>query len=320
VKRKLRNGVNAFLAALIGLFFRLLSLVPRRWMAAAAKPLGDLWRTVDRRHRGIATKNVSLAYRLPEDDPFVRSTVKQCFRHLATVALELGSLYRINENNLDDHVVMHGVEHLKEASAQGKGVLFLTGHYGNWEIMALAAGACLGVPLHITARPLDFVPLDIWLARMRERTGNTLVDKNRAAAKIAALLRKNGNVAIMLDQNASWYDGVYIPFFGRVACTNKGMALFALRTGAAVVPAFSRRRPDGRYDVEIHPPLYVERTGDLKADVVRETERFTRVIEEEVRKDPSQWMWVHRRWRIKGIPEHVRRRMDLPPGFVETEI
>ena len=288
----------------------LLAPVPRRMMNRAAVPLAAVWYHVDRHHRDIAADNLKMAYggEIGEDGDVYRQ-VKANFTQLVTVALELPSLLRLSKANLDSYVRFSGTHHVESALGRGKGVLFLTAHLGNWELMALATSLRFNFRCHLLARPLDFAPLDQVLKEIRVSTGNTVVDKIRSARLVGKVLEQNGILAILLDQNASWYDGVYVPFFGRTACTNRGFALFALRYDPIVLPIFNVRQRDGRYHVLFDEPVNLIRSGDLNRDMVENTAQFNRIIEKHIRMAPDNWLWVHRRWRMKEIPERAKDKM-----------
>ena len=148
--------------------------------------------------------------------------VKANFVQLVRMVLETPSLLKLSKCNLEDYVVFSGGENLKAALARGKGVLFLTAHLGNWELMALAVSLKYDMPSNILVRPLDSRPLDRVMTEIRSRTGNRVLDKDKSAGVVSQLLSENQVIGILLDQNASWFEGVYVPFFNQVACTNKG--------------------------------------------------------------------------------------------------
>ena len=285
------------------------SYIPRRMLTLAAYPVGIIWYILDGRHRRIAFDNMRNAFRDELSTPELRGLVKANFIQLSRVALELPSLLRLDARNVDRYVEFSGEVHLKAALSKGKGVLFFTAHLGNWELMALATPLNFDFPVHVMARPLDHKPMDAVLTEIRTRTGNVVIDKDNSAGLLRRLLRQNQIIGILLDQNASWYEGVYVPFFGRIACTNKGMAMLALRYGATVVPAFNIRQKDGRYKVMFDPPVELIRTGDITRDIVENTRLFNDIIEKYIRMAPENWLWVHRRWRIKDIPESARKKV-----------
>ncbi len=178
---------------------------------------------------------------------------------------------------------------------QGRGVLFFTGHFGYWEIHALAHALRFD-PNSVLARPLDNPILDAMLEAIRTRTGNTVIQRRGAVRRILRTLASGRGVAILIDQHLHEADAVYVGFFQRPAATTSALAALALRTGAPVVPVFALPLPHGRYRLiyehPVEPPL-----GDTP-DAIREyTQRCTDVLEMYVRRHPELWLWMHRRWR-----------------------
>lgn len=287
----------------------LLAPVPRRLMNRIAILLGIFWYHVDKHHRGIAIDNMSRAYGDEMGGAEVQKRVRATFLQLTTAALEIPSLLRLNRENLDAYVRFSGTRHLQDALSGGKGLLFLTAHLGHWELMGLATSLKFAIRTNVLVRPLDFAPMDKVLNEIRGRTGNTVVDKIRSVRVIGRVLERGGILTILLDQNASWYDGVYVPFFGRTACTNRGFALFALRYDPVVLPIFNIRQTDGRYNIIFDRPVPLIRTGDINRDIVQNTAHFNRIIEKHIRMAPDNWLWLHRRWRLKEIPERARAKM-----------
>jgi len=294
---------------LIKILVRFLSPVPRRLMNRLAIPLGNVWYHIDKNHRAIALDNMAKALEGEIDPALLPKKVKSTFIQLTTAALELPSLLKLKKDNLDTYVTFSGSHHLKTALSEGRGVLFLTAHLGNWELMSLATTLKFNFICHLLVRPLDFMPMDKILTEIRCRTGNKVLDKIRSARTIRKILRNNEILAILLDQNASWYDGVHVPFFGRTACTNKGFALFALRYHPAVLPIFNIRQADGRYKIIFDAPVTLQRTGNIERDIAQNTSLFNRIIEKHIRMAPDNWLWVHRRWRLKDIPDRAKQKM-----------
>ncbi|MDP2646171.1 MAG: lysophospholipid acyltransferase family protein [Desulfobacterales bacterium] len=293
---------------LIKSLLKMLTLIPRPWFARLAVPLGRLWYGLDPGHRKIAFDNMTIAFGREMDRDAIRDLVKANFVQLTRAALELPSLLRLNRKNLASYVTFEGLHHFEQARSRGAGVLFLTAHLGNWELMALAASLKLE-PFYVMIRPLDSPAMDRLLTEIRSRTGNRMIDKDKSAALVSGLLRNNKTLGILLDQNSSWYEGVYVPFFGKVVCTNKGLAILAMRYGATVLPAFNIRQPDGRYRIIIGAPVPLVRSSHAGRDISENTARFNQIIEKYIRLAPDNWLWVHRRFRIKDIPEQARKRI-----------
>jgi KDO2-lipid IV(A) lauroyltransferase len=213
---------------------------------------------------------------------------------------EVPHIMRLSPDNLSKYVVFEHEENLLRAFEKGKGVFLLTGHFGNWELMSAALAVRFGdIRGAVVARPIDFEPLDALVNALRSRFGTEIIMKQRGMRRVLGAVKENKGVGILLDQNVDWYDGVFVKFLGRWACTNKGLALLALRTGAPVIPIFPVRQKDGRYRIFIEPEVELVKTGDKTKDVEENTARFTHFIDRQVRAHPDQYFWFHRRWKTK---------------------
>ncbi|MGA9792483.1 MAG: lysophospholipid acyltransferase family protein, partial [Terriglobales bacterium] len=206
---------------------------------------------------------------------------------------------RYTRENVSRIVVYDGFENFERAYARGKGVLFLTGHLGAWELSAFAH-SLQGHPLSIVMRSLDNPYVDALLQRYRTMHGNRTVDKDDFVRGLLSAMRAGETVGILMDTNMTPPQGVFVDFFGIPACTASGLARIALKTGAAVVPGFtvwdSKLR---KYILRFDPAVELVRSSDNEADIVANTAGFTKVIEDFVRRYPDQWLWVHRRWKTR---------------------
>jgi KDO2-lipid IV(A) lauroyltransferase len=155
-----------------------------------------------------------------------------------------------------------------------------------------------GYPADIIYRPLDFRPLDQFFVNQRTRFGGNVIPKNRSMRRILEVLKREKPLAFLMDQNVDWYDGVFVEFFGRRACTNKGLALLALKTKAPVVPLFLVREASF-FRLDIGPEVPLVKTGDKTKDIETNTQQYNAVIEAMVRRYPDQWFWVHQRWKTR---------------------
>lgn len=270
-----------------------------------ANCLGRLWHALDRRHRMIALRNLDLAFGDELSQEAKQSVCLNTFIHLSCVFLELPSLFRLNENNLDQYITFSGTEHLSSIIEKGKGILVMASHFGNWELMSLAFSMRYR-PFYVVMRPLDNALLNKWVVHMRTRGGNETISKGESARRIIRLLRRGEAVALLVDQNVDWYEGVFVPFFKEIACTSKALATLALRTDSLVLSVYNYREPDGRYHMVIQPEVEITRSKDSAADVEQNTALFNRLIEGYVREHPEQWFWLHQRWKTRPsqpIPE-----------------
>lgn len=273
-------------------------VLPHGAARALGRRLGDLAWALDRRHRRVALDNVAAA--LPELSPEERRhLVHRCFRHFGSAVLDHLSSTRFGLEELCRRLTLEGWEHVEEAQAQDRGVIFLSAHLGYWEIAAYPPGI-YGGPLHVVGRPLDNPHLDRELVRLRRRFGNEVIPKHGAARGMLKVIREGGRVGILLDQRVPRKSAIQVPFFGRPALTSPLLARLSLRTGAPVVPIFGYPEPKGRYRFVARPVMEapeVEATEEAIRDL---TAGYSRVTEEEIRRAPHQWLWMHRRWKGAG--------------------
>ena len=200
---------------------------------------------------------------------------------------------------MDQIVVYDGFENYERARARGKGVLFLTAHFGGWELSAFAH-SLHGHWMHIVMRPMDNVYLNRLILQYRTMHGNKTVDKDDFVRGLLSAMKAGEVVGILMDTNMTPPQGVFVDFFGIPACTASGLARIALRTDAAVISGFTICDSAlGKYRLRFDPAVELVRTGHLEADIVANTQKFTSIIEEYVRKYPEQWLWVHRRWKTR---------------------
>ncbi len=279
-------------------FSRSFGALPRKWGNAVGSILGRLGFHLVRRNRNIAMGNLRRAY--PEKtEQQIKAIAQEVFRNLGKLLYELCWSTCLQNGELARHVKVQGTAHLSEAYKMGKGSLVLTAYFGNWELMPIL-GSLTGYPFSIVYRPLDAKPLENFIVKSRTRFGGYMIPKKRALRKILRGLERKEMVALLMDQNVSRHEGVFAPFFDRPACTNKGLALLALRTGAPVIPAFVLRKERG-FEGLILPEILLVRTGDREKDLEINTLAYNRVIESLVRQYPEQWFWVHRRWNTQPL-------------------
>lgn len=277
-------------------FVKTLGALPRSWARGVAEAATRLLLLLLPRLRKTAEFNVKLAF--PEwSEQQRQAVIQQMARSLGWMAVEFARMPSYSRKDIEDVIVLDGHENFLEGEKRGKGVLYLTGHIGAWELSSYAH-ALYGYPLHYMARPLDNGPLDALVNGYRGLTGNQPIYKNDAARKMLRVLKDAGTVGVLADQNTMPDEGVFVDFFGVPACTTTGIARVALHTDAAVVPGYAVWDEElGKYRLRFEPAVELIRTGDNERDVFENTQRFAKVIEGIIRKYPGQWVWIHARWK-----------------------
>ncbi|HWG57879.1 MAG TPA: lysophospholipid acyltransferase family protein [Candidatus Acidoferrales bacterium] len=277
---------------------KLLGLLPRRAARFAGAAFAAAAYALRPPLRRAAMFNLRLAFPHATDAER-REMIRGMIRQVGWMAGEFSQFPRYTRSRIERIVALEGQEHFEAARACGKGVLFLTGHMSAWEL-APFAHAVYGFPLHFLVRPVANSGVDALVNRYRCLSGNRPIEKNRSARAILKILAEGGTVGVLADHNTSPGEGVFVDFFGVPASTTSGLARLALRTGAAVVPGFlSWDAAARKYRLSFAPAVELARTGDEEADVIENTARFTRIVEQHIRAHPDQWLWVHKRWKTR---------------------
>jgi KDO2-lipid IV(A) lauroyltransferase len=270
-----------------------LRLLPMVLVRACGGAIGRAAYVFDRFHRRIALANLAHAFPTRTESER-RAIARAMFVHFGSLLLELIRFGTLTNEQMLALTEIEGEERVLQAYQRGRGILYFTGHFGYWEMHAIAQPLRVR-PLAVMARPLDNPHLNEMLERIRTRTGNSVIYRQGAIRKVMRELAANHAVAILIDQHLH-SNAVYVEFFNRPAATTSALASLALRTGAAVIPVFALPMPRGRYKFVFERPVPPPREDS--PDAVREfTQRCTDVLEMYVRRDPGLWLWMHRRWR-----------------------
>ena len=269
-------------------------VAPDPLVRAMGTGLGLIFYTLDRAHRRIAERNLATAF--PSRAAAERTAIaRAAFKHFGRLLFELLKFSTLSPDDMMRRVDVDGEERSRAAYAQGKGVLFVTGHFGFWELQALVHGLRVE-PIAVLARALDNPRLNGLLEQIRSRTGNSVIYRRGTIRRVIRTLESGHGVAVLIDQHIMSRDAIYVDFFSRPAATTSAVAALALRTGAPVVPVFALPLPGGRYRMIYEHPVEPP-TADAP-DAIREfTQRCTDVLEMYVRRNPELWLWMHRRWR-----------------------
>ena len=282
----------------VWLLVRIFGILPRRAAWALGMLLAMLVYALHGKLRRVGMRNLAIAFPTmsePERKKILRTVYKGMGRQMA----EFCRFPRYTKENIREIAVYEGFECLEEARKRGKGLLFLTGHFGGWEVGSFAH-SLYGNPIKIVVRDLDNPLVDGLVKRYRTMHGNQTIDNREFLRGLLSSMREGETVGILMDTNMTPPQGVFADFFGVPAATASGMARVALKTDAAVIPAYTVWDPViHKYKICFEPALNLIRTNDNDADVVANTALFNKALEKVVRKYPDQWLWVHRRWKTR---------------------
>jgi KDO2-lipid IV(A) lauroyltransferase len=289
--RGLWRGLRANLVRLVlPVVSGVLGVLPLGGAQGVGKGLGALAWWASRRDRQRAIDHLAIAYpELPAAEH--RKIARACFRHLGMTAAECFHLMRKDCAAVGQYAEVSGWENIEAARSAGQAVMIVTGHCGNWELLA-AVISCGGLDMAVIAREANEPKLSTPIVKLRQRFGTETISRARAGAsrRLLQTLRDGRALGMLIDQDTR-VKGVWVPFFGRPAFTPVGAAEIALRRNVAVIPSFIERRADGSHLATFHPAL------ELGEDSVEATARMTETIEAQIRRVPEQWVWMHRRWR-----------------------
>jgi KDO2-lipid IV(A) lauroyltransferase len=295
----MRGAVKELTEYGLGLvLIKIFGVLPRSIAYRAGAGLAWLGFHLARRQKRAGLQNLRMA--LPElSEAEHQKILRGCFQNLGRLLVEFTHFPDLSKSNISDFVIHDGLENYLEGMSRGRGLIFMTAHFGAWELSSFAH-ALYGYPLKFIVRPIDNPRVENLISSYRTRSGNVPVQRRSAARDILKALRQNEAVGILFDQNTTRSEGVFAKFFGIPAATTPAIALFALRTGAAVVPGFLIWDTALRkHRLRLDPPVELINTGDLDRDVLENTKHLNEILEGYVRKYPDQWLWIHRRWKTR---------------------
>ena len=277
-------------------FSLFINFLPEPIALWVGRQLGALGYYLDWEHRNVALQNLRLAFGQEKAMTEIRGIAKKAFQNLAMVAIEFFRIPKMDSGTFAEKVNVQGMEIVERVSNEGKGVLLLLSHFGNWELMGWMSKV-LGNPTMVIAKPIK----KNWrvaqlVARIRTEAGLEVIPTEKASRKVLQALSRNRFVGILIDQRAKRSEGIWVDFFGRKAPTTPALAVLAMRTGAPVLPIFMVRKGHRHHQLSIREPLVLVDTGDIKKDVEANTRLMNETLESMIRQYPEQWFWVHRRW------------------------
>ncbi len=283
---------------------RIFEAVPLSLRAAFFEAVMCCVWAADAKHRHIARVNLRIAF--PEmGDGEASRIIRLCYVRMGTAAAEFIEIPKMDGAYLADHFAIEGADHIERTREDlGLGPLAMTGHFGNWELLSHVYGTVVA-PVAFIVRPLKDPVLDVIVTERREWTGNHVIRKEDSAKEVMRALRRKMMVGILIDQNVDRHKGVLVDFFTKPAYTTDGIARLALAIRTNIHPAFIFRDPRRKFHHTLWfgPPIAMDPEAARDAEVARLTRRCNEELEKVIRKDPSQWLWFHRRWKTRPSGE-----------------
>ncbi len=300
-RKRLSKSAKHLLGFIVLHFFHVvLYFAPLKFLYILSQLLAKLAYIFASRQREVAKESLGIAFGSSLSPESIKKITISCFEETTRGALEVLTLTDRPEA-LKQNITLSGVSNLEQALARGKGVVCVSAHFGNFLLLAVRLQLA-GFPMCIILRRMRDEKVDNYFLRMRQRLGvegvytkpaKTCVDES------LAFLKKNGVLFIQMDQNYGSGKGVFVDFFGRKAATATGPVVFALRSKAAIIPAFIIRKPDNTQEIIIEPEFKIEEKATHQETLRHNIACLTKIIESYIRKYPAQWSWIHRRWKSR---------------------
>jgi KDO2-lipid IV(A) lauroyltransferase len=267
---------------------------PRQVQLAWGRFFGSILFRIGFRKK-VVLQNLKIAF--PQNEVQQNLLLRSSYAHLGNLLIEILYLLGPMKSFVEKYVDLQGLNHLEEAKKQGKGVIFLASHLGNWEVMAATGGVLAKTDLMLVTKHLKPEWLHQMIERSRSHCGVRATYEPKTLRDVLSHLKKNGTVGFVLDQYAGPPVGVRVSFFGLPVGTTQAVATLAKRTGAVVLPVENFRTPEGRWSIRIHPAVEWEKAEDPNLELALNTQSYAKTIEESILRHPEQWLWTHRRFK-----------------------
>jgi Kdo2-lipid IVA lauroyltransferase/acyltransferase len=274
-----------------------LAVLPLQWSIKAGEILGLLLFYLWGSRRKIAIENLSksVSANAITTSEHAEEIIRNNFKNFGRSFAEVIKIFFGYGKRIIDSVDIEGIENFQNAASKGKGIIYITGHCGNWELLATALSVKVS-EISVVARPIDNPYINNFVERVRRRYGNSVIYKKGALKPIMQTLKKNCCVGILMDQAVLADEGVVVDFLGRGAWTTKMPALIARKTDAAVLPVFIHRTREG-HRIKIYPEAELSQSSDRDTAIKEDTKCFSAFIENYIKEYPTEWLWIHKRWK-----------------------
>jgi len=292
ILNKLSQYFNAYLIISLGFITNNFSSGLR---VSTGKLIGNILVILSKKRRGITFDNISKAY--PElNKNEINIILKNSYQNLGITLIELLYIKKLSNEELKNNIEYENIELIEELLSRGKGLLLLSGHYGNWEYLAYSAGIFTGKQLNVIVKNQKNKILNKILNQYRSKSGNNLIPMNKAALEIIRVIKNKGMVALLADQAASKTKDIFVDFFGRPAITYEAPAKLALKFDIPIIMGFAERQGNNKYKVKLHEIKYDDLKNNENA-VELLTQRHVKILEDQIKLNPNQWAWQHNRWK-----------------------
>ena len=295
VKYKLRRRYLYYLLRIVSLISLIFPIKINKFLG---RRIGEYAYFIAAKHRNKALENLRLAYGNEKSEGEIRQIARGVFRNLGENFFEILCITKFTPQNIDKYIKVDGFERLERALSQRRGFIVLTGHFGNWELLAGYFGL-RGYPVTVLARRLRFEKFDKFINALRKKLNVKVIMRDESAKVILRMLKEGNPIAMLVDQDIDSIDGVFVDFFGHPAYTPIAPVALALATAVPIIPMFIMRERSG-HRIFVEEPLELEITGNKEMDIKANTEKWSKIVESYIRKDPSQWVWMHDRWSTKS--------------------
>ncbi len=291
--KKKKGGILPYIA--LKALYLVANILPERPALKMGEMFGGLIYSVSKGLRRRAEANLVRALANEKNPEELKAILRTMYRNLGLSFIEFLRYRKVDQDYLKDHIEFEGLEHIERGLEKGRGVILLTAHFGNWELLSMTL-AVRGFPLSAVVRPIDNPLVDDFVHRIREYHGNCIIEKKNALRRLLQVLKTNGIATVLLDQRASPSEGVMVDFFNIPAPTHRSIAGVARHTRSPVLPIFIHRTDTSRHRIICQPPVELVITDNRERDIIENTRRFTLAIEQMIRKYPHEWFWFHSRW------------------------
>lgn len=312
--KKIRRGIKyPILVFLIRFFILLIRFLPIRWILKMTSGLGDIAFKLVKSERKKTIKNLSLIYGNEKTEKEIYQMAREVFQHQGMNFGEyVRTLHYTQRADFSKIIDIEGEENLKEAYDKNVGVLCLMSHTGSWEFSAILPPV-MGYNTTALSRPMPNPRIDKLIVQARQKRGMKNIGRGKAYPQLIEALKQGECLIIMIDQDTT-VPGVFVDFMGKSAFTPVGAARLALETKSPVVPMFMMRQPNHRHLFKILPALELIETGDYEKDILENTRLYAKVISDFIQENPTQWVWMHERWKttpkdVEAFLEKKRQKM-----------